>query len=225
MPSRIFRIDELSIKDHHYLTKNDECWYFGEYTASQGFLYSDMNQLIFNFKKNMSRKSSNEWVYKENAIKEVGRMIASIIDPQSNMANTIFVPIPPSKIRTDSNYDDRLVRALNIAKEISNKDLHIHDCISQLQSTTPDHKSRGSRICPDTRAKGYYLDLKQIPNNILNVIIVDDVITTGSHFKGVEIALRKHLPNLKIRGLFIARAKRLVHTAFEAQENSDLLMK
>ncbi len=37
------------------------------------------------------------------------------------------------------------------------------------------------------------------------IIIFDDVLTTGAHFKAVEAVLRTHFPELPIAGLFLAR--------------------
>lgn len=51
-----------------------------------------------------------------------------------------------------------------------------------------------------------------------NIVIFDDVLTAGSHFKAMKSVIRQHLPDKAIIGVFIAR------TAREAEwlDDSDL---
>ncbi len=205
MKIRLSKIDNLSRCDHHYLEEKDECWYFGEYTAYESFCFSEMNQLIMNFKKELSRrKNPEEWKYKKRAICKVGQLFASFIK-DTDLKDVVFVPIPPSKIKTDSDYDPRLVQSLEKAFKMSKVKPRISECIFQKHSTEPDHKSDKPKLEPGERADIYAVDSKKIPQNTKLAIIVDDVLTTGSHFKGVEIALKKHLPKVQVIGLFVAR--------------------
>ena len=55
-PRRLTKIDELTRPDHWYLDENDPCFFLGEYTARMGFVYSETNNLILNFKKSMDRR-------------------------------------------------------------------------------------------------------------------------------------------------------------------------
>ena len=43
-----------------------------------------------------------------------------------------------------------------------------------------------------------------IPDNTKRAIIVDDVLTTGSHFKGMKIAIHRICPTIEVIGLFVA---------------------
>jgi hypothetical protein len=49
-PSRFTRIDDLTRDDHNHLLPEDECLFFGDYTARKGWAHSATNQLILNFK-------------------------------------------------------------------------------------------------------------------------------------------------------------------------------
>ena len=40
------------------------------------------------------------------------------------------------------------------------------------------------------------------------VVLFDDVLTTGSHFKGIEIVVGERFPGVTVFGLFLARAVR-----------------
>ena len=55
-PRRFTKIDDLTRRDHSYLTGDDACCFIGEYTARKGYAYSATNQPILNFKKTMDRR-------------------------------------------------------------------------------------------------------------------------------------------------------------------------
>jgi predicted amidophosphoribosyltransferase len=49
------------------------------------------------------------------------------------------------------------------------------------------------------------IDKKLCQDQKQNIILVDDVITQGAHFKACKTLLQQEFPNSKIKGLFIAR--------------------
>jgi hypothetical protein len=109
---QLSKIDDLTRSDHSYLTPEDKCFFFGEYTARGGFAVGPTNDFILNFKKGMERKSRPEWRYKTGAIQ-----LASAAFSEKLAANFLrtatLVPMPPSKAKDDPLYDDRLVQMLN----------------------------------------------------------------------------------------------------------------
>jgi predicted amidophosphoribosyltransferase len=199
LSKRFSKIDGLALNDHHYLDGDDVCYYFGEYTAGEGHAFSKTNQLILNFKKAMDKKGSAQWTYKELAIQQVGQIFRTGIRPESNFT---FVPIPPSKIKGDPLYDDRLVRSLSILKKDRNPD--IRELVLQTQSLDASHLS-ARRPTPDELLDNYIFvsSLKlPVPEKI---VIVDDVLTTGCHFKAVKKLIKEHFPGVPVVGLFVAR--------------------
>lgn len=50
-PKRLTEIDDLTRQEHSFLTEDDRCFYFGEYSARAGYAAGPTNQLIHNFKK------------------------------------------------------------------------------------------------------------------------------------------------------------------------------
>jgi predicted amidophosphoribosyltransferase len=42
----------------------------------------------------------------------------------------------------------------------------------------------------------------------VHIVLTDDVLTTGSHFKGAAMVLQQRYPGVTIVGLFLARAIR-----------------
>ena len=71
MALKLSEIDNLSRFDHKYLTPNDRCFFFGEYTPRLGYEGSKINDLILNFKKPPDRKNKPRWKYKEEAIERI----------------------------------------------------------------------------------------------------------------------------------------------------------
>ena len=114
MANRVLKVDALALPDHYYLDEHDTCYYAGEYTAGEGHAYSETNQLILNFKKSPDKRGTSQWQYKDQAIQQAARIFRAAIKAS---AEVTFVPIPPSKIKEDPLYDDRMVRLLQATCE------------------------------------------------------------------------------------------------------------
>ena len=203
-PQRLTKIDDLMRCDHVYLSEDDECYFIGEYTARIGYAYSATNQLVLNFKKTMDRRGFPEWRYKGRAIGEAAAALRTALEPMGAEAlnSLTFVPVPPSKAKDDPLYDDRLTRMLNLIRP--DPRLDVREIIAQKYSTDAVHSS-DVRPGPDEVEAMYEIDegLTQPEPDV--IVIVDDVLTTGAHFRAVQTVLSTRFPAVKIIGLFIAR--------------------
>lgn len=204
MTFRLTQIDELIRGQHYHLDAGDLCYFFGEYTARQHAAYSETNQLIMNLKKGNERRGLQDYHYKGVAINRVAQMITSTI---GNISDYTFVPVPPSKCRTDAAYDDRMTAILRTANAM-NSSLDFRELVLQNQSTIASHASTASRPTPDEIMVNYRLDASLLAGIRGNIVIFDDVLTAGSHFKAMKQFLRQHLPEASILGLFVARTAR-----------------
>ncbi|EPJ5579341.1 TPA: hypothetical protein I8372_004243 [Citrobacter farmeri] len=204
MTFRLTQIDELIRGQHYHLDADDLCYFFGEYTARQRAAYSETNQLIMNLKKGNERRWLQDYHYKGAAINRVAQMITSTI---GNISDYTFVPVPPSKCRTDAAYDDRMTAILRTAQAM-NSSLDFRELVLQNKSTIASHASTASRPTPDEIMANYSLDASLLEGIRGNIIIFDDVLTAGSHFKAMKQFLRQHLPKASILGLFVARTAR-----------------
>lgn len=199
MNNRFLKIDELALPDHWYLDSNDECYYIGEYTARGGHACSETNQLIHNFKKSVEKRGKQEWAYKERAIGNIANIIRRNIREDAVLT---FVPIPPSKTKDHPLYDDRMSRVLQLASASRPSDFR--ELILQIRSVDATHLN-DTRPTPDEVLQNYRID-ETLSNPEPDLIfIVDDVLTTGCHFRAAKRLLSDRFPKATLVGLFVAR--------------------
>jgi predicted amidophosphoribosyltransferase len=201
---RLTRIDELMRREHYYLTADDECFFFGEYLPREGYGASPTNRLIFNYKKSVARRGQPEYVYKERAIKDVSGLLGHALSPHAVRACT-FVPVPPSKVKRDVLYDDRLVQSLQGVPGIDVRELLVlTDSARAHHEYQPDEK----RPTPGNLYAILEVDPACLhPPVQQTIVLFDDVLTTGAHFKACKQKLKEALPGRPIIGLFIGRRK------------------
>ena len=203
MALKLSKIDDLSRFDHQYLTPNDKCFFFGEYTPRLGYEGSKTNDLILNFKKPPDRKNKPEWKYKEEAIERIAEVFKRSLEVEK-LQKVTLVPIPPSKVKGDPLYDDRMLRALERLSKKFNKRLDIRELIQQRNSTPADHAIE-FRQNPQGLIENYYIDEKLIDPKPKKIILFDDVLTTGKHFAAAKRVLEEQYPGIEILGIFVAR--------------------
>ncbi len=199
---RLSKIDDLTRSDHSFLEQGDRCYYLGEYTARGGFAAGDTNNLILNFKKSMDRRGRPEWRHKVRAIQTVAEEPRHVIG-RRDIEEATFVPVPPSKMPTDPGYDDRLVQTLRRMGD--GFDIDIREIITQRQNMAAAHESE---IRPTIREliESYIVNAQLTqPVRDNTIIVFDDVLTTGCHFKAMQHVLADCFPGARIIGLFVAR--------------------
>jgi hypothetical protein len=181
-PQRLTEIDDLTRPDHCYLRSDDACYFLGEYTARKGYAFSTTNQLILNFKKTLDKRDTPQWKYKDRAIGEAATAFRTALT--GGLDHITLVPIPPSKAKNNPFYDDRLVRMLDAIRP--RPPLDIRELILQRVSTEAVHE-QANRPCPEQIQENYAIDdtlLDPVPEM---VGLVDDVLTTGAHFRGAAL--------------------------------------
>ena len=220
LPNRLQKIDSLSRWNYHHLDEDDTVYYLGDYIPREGYSASATNQFIKNFKKPLSKRGRPEWPWKSRAIDLFAKAIVALIGEEAIRERITFVPTPPSRARDDPDYDDRLWQTLQIVSQLV-PGADCRDCITQARSIPAFHKNEGPRMPPSELSSLYAMESCG-PEHRKHVIILDDVITTGSHFKAMQLVIRRHWPEAQIYGLFAARVYR-PEPEITAIDLSDLL--
>lgn len=205
MANRLQRIDQLLLPDHYYLGVDDECYFYGEYTVQGGFAHSDTNRLILNFKKEMSRRGKSDWKYKAEAIRDVANIFTSL-KAWPQLQNFTWIPIPPSKDKSDPDHDDRLIQTLQTMKA-SFQNLDFRELVRIKQSRPAAHGNE-NRPTPQNHYANFEIDESLAAPAPASIVIFDDVLTTGSGFRAMKRLLSERFPGVRIIGVFVARTRR-----------------
>ena len=123
----------------------------------------------------------------------------------------LFVPMPPSKARDDPLHDDRVARILRSIWPDGAAD--VREIIIQTESTDAAHDSP-ARPTPQQIEARYRIDEALMNPHPAAIAIVDDVLTTGAHFRAARSVLATRFPAVQIVGLFIAHRVPGLESAF-----------
>lgn len=127
----------------------------------------------------------------------VARAIHGALAPEARNTVTL-VPIPPSKMVDDPEYDPRMAQ---IAKAVT---ANTCEAINAIAPREPMHEA-DQRIRPNELAETLELRMELLPPEPIEIILIDDVITTGCSFVTCHDLIREQLPNITISGVFAAR--------------------
>lgn len=82
----------------------------------------------------------------------------------------------------------------------------IRDLVSQIESRPASHfADDGQRPGPNEIYENLQIDEDLLEPEFKRIIIADDLLTTGAHFKAVKRKLADYMPDKMVFGLFIAR--------------------
>ena len=200
-PQRLTAIDDLTRGDHWYLREGDVCHFIGEYTARKGSAYSATNTLILDFKMSVLNDGLPVWRHKEAAIATAAAVLRQSMHP-SVLDQVVFVPMPPSKAKGDAGYDDRLVRMLQMVRP--GQPLDARELLVQTRSVEPSHQ-RSTRPQASDIARRYRIDETLAVPEPGVVAVVDDLLTSGAHFRAAKRVLTRRFADIEVVGLFLAR--------------------
>jgi len=204
--ARLLKIDELTRPDHGYLRDDDECYYLREYTARGGYEISATNDLIHNLKKEITRRVyPAEYRYKALAINQAARELATSIKPEFLKTATL-VPIPPSKIKSDPDYDDRILQVIDVM--ITGITADVRELIIQTQTLVAYHAG-GVRDAV-TLAQHYQIDESLANPAPARIAVFDDLLTKGTHFRAAKWVLQQRFPECRGLRLFYCTQSTLV---------------
>lgn len=199
------KIDELTRPDHVLLDTSSDCYYFADYPGGNRpeNLQNPIYSLIHNLKKKPNRRNTASWRYKIEAIQRCSAMIIRYFERAGNIDKYSFVPIPPSKNKSNPLYDPRLVHVLEGVKERL-PECDIRDLLSLTSDMVASHRTR-IRPTIDELYQNYRLDRSQLFGIRENIILFDDMITLGAHFQAAKRKILDSKEDAKVMGIFISR--------------------
>jgi predicted amidophosphoribosyltransferase len=201
---RLQKIDEEMRELHWYLTENDTCYFLFEYTSRKGFDYNYTNQFIFNLKKSPARKGLQDYKYKGRAIRTCSSILSHPqLFNQDWLKKGTLVPVPPSKSKAHAEYDDRLVQVLNgIARPFP---VDVRELVIQNIDMVPAHLAPDERLSVEELLDAYSIQEDIADPEPTSILIFDDVLTAGTHYRAMHTILSNRFPLAKIFGTFFAR--------------------
>jgi predicted amidophosphoribosyltransferase len=209
------RIDKVELDRLPHLTEQDACHYARDYFPRSGYQHSrpeSANQLIINFKKPENRKKYDaEWKHRESAVAQFANELCIFLQTPKIKGliciNQIaLMYIPGSKSKQDPLYSTRFDDVLKILKEKIST-LQIVEPIAILNSGEASHETSNSELRDPEKIKGNYTWRGLEKKHPMYLMIIDDVLTTGSHFKAVRLFLQENEFKGRIFGFFWAKSK------------------
>ncbi|MFC1909129.1 hypothetical protein ACFLXD_04665 [Chloroflexota bacterium] len=179
-----------------YLQTDDECYYARDYVPYGGWAASVANSLMENFKKEAAKQGTAEWRYKESAIKQLANELTTILPP-----NALLCAIPPSKLKTEPDYDPRFDMLFAELYSIGWKG-EIVEPITCNHSLPAAHLggTRDPLSLKDNYSWNGFGD--ECPEVIY---ILDDVLTSGGHFRTCKDMILVHCPETNVIGIFFCK--------------------
>ena len=187
----------------YYLNKDqDQCYYAHEYFSGGDYTQGG-NSLIYNFKKAPQKRGTLEWLHKKKAIKKFANEVARVFEGKEGIHVST---IPTSKTRNHIDYDDRFDQFSRELKKI-NPRLIIERPIERMISVEPAHGGQGTRdplqIIQSLGWQGF--SSLKAPGRLY---VIDDVLTTVSHFRAYKTLISKNSPGIEVIGMFWALVNR-----------------
>lgn len=221
IPSRLSRIDETTVGQHFRLKPADQCYYLWEYTVDRDYRASATNRLIKNLKISPAEiaKDPRRDYWKLKAINHAGAALRQVITQSFVESRATFFVVPGSKAVGDPDCDDRMTRVLHAAFQGWNAD--IRSTLLMTRSTEADHVA-GARIDAEALSAITALDEAPAATTRPIVVIVDDVLNSGKHFRVAQDKILGRYPQVEVRGVFLARCIRELDVSAEFDDLSDI---
>jgi hypothetical protein len=209
LAAALTRLDEASRADHIYLAASDRCAYLAQYCTGRGRAGDGGDgsnlRLLRNYKCEPSRARGDRRRsrYKQQAIATLGAWLRQSV-PRRLAESCTWIPIPPSQRADDPEFDDRLARTLLLA--FDGYDVDIRSLLYQTRSTPRDHTGH-ARLSERALFEILRIDDAQLARGAVRgrVVLFDDVLTSGKHFKCCERRLKEVMPDVPIAGVFLMR--------------------
>lgn len=203
-PEQLRPVDATMLHEHRRLVPTDSCDFLWEYVPRQPANWTAGNQFIRDLKLTGSQlaRLPARLRYKRAAIAHAGRALRRLL-PRDWLTDATFVPMPCSKARDGRDHDDRMLRVLDCA--LRDRGADIRELLQMQDSLRADHESR-VRCSAMRLRRALCIASPHAPRPL--IILVDDVLNSGKHFRVASRMLTERWPDRQVRGLFLARCVR-----------------
>lgn len=187
-----------SLHARRHLTNDDQCFYFIEVTNG-GFRESDSNNLLFNYKRLITSSTNDKALYYRNKAIEEFVNYLSTIDEFSN-DNLTVIPASTSKKRGSPSFNNRIDKTVELLKQKC-PNIRIEYVFDAVEDVIPSHHG-GQRDIESVGANIEWKGFECEPSE--KVFIIDDTLTTGSHFRSWKSIINTYYPDIEVVGIFLA---------------------
>ncbi len=177
----------------YHLSPEDKCYFLGYRYSWHPELDDELSNILSNFKKGIDRKSKPEWRHRNRAVEvladKLNQLLPTIMDGFSNYA---LMAMPSSKKITHEHYDYRFEKLFDkLAQTANNKVLPygIKHPISLKEDSLAVHA--GGERDPTVYINNYSWKDGEL-TDVEHLIVCDDILTSGSHFRAVIDFLRQN---------------------------------
>jgi hypothetical protein len=194
------KIDAIELLNLPHLNSDDDCYYAKDYYSGTGYQGGEVNNDILNFKKAPNLPGQN---YRTEAIYKFAIEASVLIDCESKKTYAVTA-IPSSKSKSDPLYTKRFEDFFSELSKIR-PCLDVIWPVSSKITITPAHI--GGYRNPKNIEENYQFDgfKENAPDFIL---VFDDVLTSGAHFRAFKDFLIKSGYSGKVYGVFWAKSKK-----------------
>jgi hypothetical protein len=193
------RVDEITLSSLPHLKSGDICGFAYDYLKG-GFQRGPVNENIINFKKAPDAQGQH---FRNQAISKFSLDASGLFNCESGK-DYFVTAIPSSKAKNDPGYDNRFEDFFKELKKLC-------PCIEivwpvSAKATVPSaHQTTGGRN-PQTIMQNYQFDGfgTITPERLM---VFDDVLTTGAHFRAFKDFLINNGYAGQVVGIFWAKTK------------------
>lgn len=185
---------------HHYLLPADECRYLLPYRPGSRDPASALLR-AYKCPPRLARCHAAWASHKQAAIEQFASALRASL-PQDWVECATWVPIPGSVRRDSPDYDDRLEHTLRLA--FRRLDADVRPLLYQAHSSPADHRAR-RRASLAVLQQRLRIDAGALQGVRSRVVLFDDLLTSGKHYRASAARLLAALPGVLVSGCFLAR--------------------
>ena len=189
----LWAIEKTPQRRRHYLTKDDK-YFYARWRYEGGYTASYANQLVSNLKITKEKKNSARWKFKVEAVNQFTQEAVSILPPNSSV-----LLVHGAKLRDHPEYD---MRHEMLEAAFAAHGMKVITPIKLRESKDSVHMVDDSSLRDPKTLEANLEWTGTIASDTKSIFILDDVITSGGHFKAYKNLINRYAPGIEVTGVF-----------------------